>query len=462
MRSIFLKIFLWFWLAMALVGGTFFMVAHIIIHTNNDLPPPHEDFIVQSLHLYGTTALKMLASPDKNSFKDYLLNLETLLPVKVSIYQGQNQLIYGAGVKNFSLPPPPASSATKRTRPDVHFENENLLLNESLWDTNNQEYRFFWVVKVHRPKGLALGYQLVRFLAAFLAAGLLCYGLSRYLTSPIIKLSTATRQLASGDWQARVGSLVGNRKDELASLARDFDNMADRFCALIELQNRLISDISHELRSPLARLNVALSLAKKRAGEKAASALDRIELESDRLNGLIEQLLTLARLELPKEQLVYQPIDLTELIDAVAEDAEYEAQNRPCQVETKLAKVSMVGDEMLLRSAVDNVLRNAVRHAPPTTTVTVELDYQTVEGTSYAAITVRDQGQGVPESALNEIFRPFYRVEDARERSNGGTGLGLAIVAQAVKQHKGKVWATNIPAGGLAIHILLPIQPTNS
>ncbi|KAF0195714.1 MAG: two-component system OmpR family sensor histidine kinase CpxA, partial [bacterium] len=206
----------------------------------------------------------------------------------------------------------------------------------------------------------------------------------------------------------------------------------------MDVQKRLISDISHELRSPLARLNVALSLARKRAGEKAITALDRIELESERLNNLIEQLLTLARLESDKT-LAFTTINLTKLVKEIAEDANFEAQNNQCSVSATLNEVSIIGDENLIRSTVDNILRNAIRYTKENSIVQVSLSYQESLGKKQAVIEVQDQGEGVPESDLTEIFRPFYRVEYARERDRGGSGLGLAIVAQAVKLHKGKV-----------------------
>ncbi|HLM59148.1 MAG TPA: ATP-binding protein [Pyrinomonadaceae bacterium] len=225
-------------------------------------------------------------------------------------------------------------------------------------------------------------------------------------------------------------------------------------------QRRLLRDISHELRSPLARLSVALDLARKRAGPEAASALSRIELESKRLNEMIGQLLTLSRWEAGAGPVRDAPLDLAALVREVAEDADFEAraQDRGVRLgECDACETS--GAAMLLRSAFENVVRNAVRHAPSGTAVRVSLVCRREGGAGRAVISVRDEGPGVPEEALSDIFRPFYRVDDARDRETGGTGLGLAITERAVRLHGGTVTAANIPGGGFLVEISLPLSP---
>jgi two-component system sensor histidine kinase CpxA len=311
-----------------------------------------------------------------------------------------------------------------------------------------------------------------RVLILLSVGALVSYGLARYLASPATKLRRATHQLAEGDLTARVGPQMGRRRDELADMGRDFDVMAERIESLIaserrlaeserrtvEAQQRLLADISHELRSPLARIAYALDLAQGSADAETRGYLGRIERESARLNELIGQLLTLARLEAAPEHSTLEaatPVDLSSLLVEVCQDADFEARgrgrkvllmkNEPCRVR---------GSAGLLRSAVENVVRNAVRHTPEGTTVEVALhcdEWQTV-------VAVRDFGAGVPEASLPELFRPFYRVESARERESGGVGLGLSITERAVRFHGGSARAENAPGGGLLVRLTLPLS----
>jgi two-component system sensor histidine kinase CpxA len=273
-----------------------------------------------------------------------------------------------------------------------------------------------------------------------------------------VRLREVARQVAAGDLSARVGPPLSRRGDELTDLGRDFDLMASRIEALIGAQRRLIRDISHELRSPLARLGVALDLARKRAGPKAAGHLARIEREADRLSEMINQLLSLSYAETVGEGPGNDAVDLGLLVREVADDADYEARSRGGSVElTSCGECVTVGRRALLRSAVENIVRNAVRHGPHGAAVRVTLRRESEGLRSYAVIEVLDQGPGVPESSLSEIFRPFYRVDDSRSRQTGGAGLGLAITDRAVQLHGGTVVASNLPAGGFLVAIRLPL-----
>jgi signal transduction histidine kinase len=274
-----------------------------------------------------------------------------------------------------------------------------------------------------------------------------------------VKLRAVTRQLTEGDLSARVGPLMGTRRDELADMGRDFDTMAARIEALLGAQARLLRDISHELRSPLARLGVALDLLRKRTPPEAETHLARIELEAARLNEMIGQLLSLSRWETGADGARPRRVDLPALVREVAEDADFEArsQNRSVEV-AECDACETAGVPALLRSAFENVVRNAVRHAPEGTAVRVSLDcLKTGAGEGEAVMRVRDEGPGVPEEALKDIFRPFYRVDDSRTRETGGVGLGLAITERAVRLHSGAVSAANVHGGGFVVEIRLPI-----
>jgi two-component system sensor histidine kinase CpxA len=276
-----------------------------------------------------------------------------------------------------------------------------------------------------------------------------------------------------------VGPTLGRRRDELASLAADFDVMAEKIQSLVDSQRRLLGDISHELRSPLARLNVALELARQRSGAEATSALERIQREAEILNEMIGQLLALTRLESGTDEILKTQFDLASLVRDVAGDADFEARSRERSVKCEANEsCRVVGNEQLLRRAVENVVRNAVQYTAVGTEVEVKLECVAAEEESDektssskhkvqsskhgAVITVRDHGAGVPESALGKIFRPFYRVDDARDREAGGVGLGLAIAERAVRLHGGTVVASNAADGGLVVTINLPEQTADS
>jgi two-component system sensor histidine kinase CpxA len=294
-----------------------------------------------------------------------------------------------------------------------------------------------------------------------------CYWLARYLTAPVAKLRTATNDLASGNLSARVGPSLGKRRDELASLGSDFDRMAEKIESLLNSQRRLLGDISHELRSPLARLNVALELARQRAGPEATTALQRIQHEAENLNEMIGQLLALTRLETGTQEVSKNQFDLAKLVRDIAEDADFEARSRNRSVRLCAAETCMVeGNEELLRPAIENVVRNAIQYTAEKSEVEIDIkangrpqlasSLPVGNEDGVAEITVRDHGAGVPESALAQIFRPFYRVDDSRDRESGGAGLGLAITERAVRLHGGTVTALNAPEGGLIVRINLP------
>jgi two-component system, OmpR family, sensor histidine kinase CpxA len=299
----------------------------------------------------------------------------------------------------------------------------------------------------------------IRLLVVLMVSGLICYLLARYLTGPILKLGMAARRLAAGDLSARVSPALGARNDELARLALDFDRMAERIGFLLSSQRTLLRDISHELRSPLARLNVALELCRKGAAPEAGKSLDRIERESGRLDEMIGHILMLNRVESGVSVLERKRVDLAGLIRQIAADADFEAGslNRGVKVTTLESSV-VEGDEEMLRRAIDNVARNAVRYTQEGSSVEISL-HGTRCGGGSAVITVRDHGSGVPEASLSQLFRPFYRVGGGRERQTGGTGLGLAITEAAVRLHGGTVCAANALGGGLIVEISLPLGP---
>ncbi len=295
----------------------------------------------------------------------------------------------------------------------------------------------------------------VALLATLLASTCVCFLLARYLSDPVRHLRAATRSIADGDLRVRVSSLIGRRRDELAMLAVDFDAMAERLRNLIESQRQLLRDVSHELRSPLARLEIALGLA-RRPHANLEQEFDRIEQETQRLDELIGEILSLSRLEDPARELTTEPVNLEELLETLAENARVEAEPRFVRVDLAVpAGLTIAGDRELLFRALENVVRNALSHTPNGSTVELSARAEAEQ----VLIRVSDQGPGVPPELLERIFEPFFRVGKARDRASGdpgGYGIGLAITARVVSLHTGSVRARNLPAGGLQVEIALP------
>jgi signal transduction histidine kinase len=298
--------------------------------------------------------------------------------------------------------------------------------------------------------GLLLHVTIHDLLVYSLAGGIFCWFVSRHITKPLHRLGEAAAGIAEGRLNTRVDPSLRMRRDEIADLARNFDGMAERIEALVTGQRRLLGDVSHELRSPLSRLIVALSLVKQGPAEEAEENLERIGLEARRLDIMIGQLLALTRIDSGLDRGSPGPFDLTSLVQEVANDSDFEARahNRSVLV-TQADACTIAGFEELMRSAVENVVRNAVRYTAEGTSVEISLQ---ATG-SQALIRVRDHGPGVPGSMLSEIFLPFRRVANG---NGGGAGLGLAIAERAVSVHQGTIGAMNAPEGGLIVEIGLP------
>jgi two-component system sensor histidine kinase CpxA len=277
---------------------------------------------------------------------------------------------------------------------------------------------------------------------------LLCYGFARYLTNPVRELQQAVDRFGRGDFSVRARV---NRGDEIGQLARTFNEMADRMQTLMAAERRLLLDISHELRSPLARLSVAVELA--RMGEDVESHLNRIQKEADRLNALVGELLQVTRAEGDSSRLRSQRVPLDEIVADVVEDGRLEAEARGCGIALDAQPISIAGDPELLRRAIENIVRNGIRYTP----AGKDLEVHVAKRNGKVSIEVRDYGPGVPPESLNHIFDAFYRVESDRDRASGGVGLGLAIARRAIELHHGTVTARNADPG-LIVEVDLPVS----
>lgn len=465
-RSLFLKIFLWFVaVVLTVIVGTF-LVSELM--RPEPPPPPEGGQIDQRIMSYAQTAAENYERDGASALSEYIDRIYDESGIRIFLFNSQGQ-----NLSNHRIPdgaPDLALSALNSGEPVS--KGFPPLLARRVVSPKGEKYSLVAELPMRKRSGPGLGSgPLLHVLGIGLVGALFCYWLARYLTSPVAKLRTATRELAQGKFNTRVGPAIGKRKDELASLAEDFDLMAEQIESLIESQRRLLGDISHELRSPLARLNVALELAQQRAGDEATGALNRIQKEAENLNEMIGQLLTLTKLESGAEGIRKTEVDLEQLVTNVVEDADFEARGRNRSVRLEVNdRCTVTGTEQLLRRAIENVVRNAVQYTAEGTSVEVQLRLDSAKGAApqdgkravagesgrCALITVRDHGSGVSAEHLTEIFRPFYRVEDARDRESGGVGLGLAITERAIRLHDGTVEATNAHSDGLIVTIRLP------
>jgi two-component system, OmpR family, sensor histidine kinase CpxA len=447
MKSLFLKIFLSFWLAQAL----FVALAILVTLAFRPSRGSWESLRTRVLN----EAVQAYEQGGEQQALHYLEDFERSQHVRTFLFDDKGTEVTGRPAPIWAQDLARGRAARPHDLPGYLMPNR--FLSQSTAAPDGHRYTLAFEL----PSGPRVffgphGFPGMGLFIAILSSGLVCYLLAHYLTSPITRLRSATQRLAAGDLSARAGTLPTRRRDEIAQLVRDFDAMAARLETLVNAQSRLLNDVSHELRSPLARLNVALGLARQRTGPEAQGPLERIELEADRLNELIGRLLTIARLENGQDGMQQSDVHLEELVHEIARDADFEVQSRHCRVNYVIDDDCVVmGDPSLLHSAIENVVRNAIRYTRDGTEVEVRLEK--LERDRQVVLHVLDFGPGVPEDALGKLFRPFYRLDDARNRGTGGVGLGLAITERTIRLHGGTVSAANHPAGGLVVEIRLPL-----
>ncbi len=471
MKSLFLKIFLSFWAAQALFL-VLAILATIALNPRHGIETQAPQILAETVNAYQ--------SGGERAAHDYLEGSARTQHVRAFVFDPSGYDLTGhpapPWIEDVRQGNPPRESPLHHRGWMDNFLPDRITRHALTLDGK----RYTMVLELppgprvffgpHEIPGLGIA-------IAVITSGLMCYLLSWSITSPVTRLRQAAQSLAAGDLTARAGAPMRGRRDELAELMRDFDRMAERIEVLVDSQSRLLKDVSHELRSPLARLSVALGLARQRVTPEVApeleSSLNRIELEADRLNQLIQRLLTISRLESGTDGLRRTRLSLRELVEQVAHDAEYETPGRGCRV-TAITDTSdtdedengpdeflVYGDPDLLRSAVENVVRNATRYTTEGTTVEVRLEREPAANGDGEEVIVRvlDCGPGVPDQALPKIFEPFYRLDDARNRQTGGAGLGLSIADRAIRLHGGQLRASNRKEGGLQVEIRIPAGP---
>jgi signal transduction histidine kinase len=448
-RSIYTRILVWFWLANA--GITLSILAITLI---SGAQPLGRRWLAASLDLYAQTATDAYRSGGAPALNAYLDHIQSSVSMRAVLLGPSGATLSAHAV------PPGSLSAVEQVRatgkPRFHFGIN--WLGTSIVRTPQGDYVFIAQVDALRrfSRQLGAGGLVIKALAAMLAGCLLCWLLARSITAPIRTLQNAVRSLGEGDLSVRVSPKIPPRNDELTDLAHEFDRMAAQIESLRNEQHRLLADISHELRSPLTRLSISTELASRGDLE----SLGRMRKDIIALDHLIEQILTLTRLEIQHQTRVQSRTPLNKLLLALVDDADFEAREQGKWVILDSQQpCSVSGEPGLLRSCLENVIRNAVRFTPVATAVRVGVQQGQRDKASVAIVTVEDQGRGVPEESLDHIFEPFYRVSVSEDDAsdNRGSGLGLSISERIVTLYGGTISAHNAVTGGLVVVIELPL-----
>jgi two-component system, OmpR family, sensor kinase len=468
MHSLFLRIFMLFWVAMALIVGGSIAITFTITAREYEAPELQRrpSIAIQASEVLargGIGALKSWLDTNKNAIPDrdvFIIGtdgadilgrqLTESAARRLEFFnrdESVNRQPVEAPERRPFGPPPPGNFRPSRAAPQIVAADGSV----------------YTVITVPRRPSIfgALSLPAISLTIVFIAlvvSALTSWWLAQHLSSPIRRIQEGARALASenpdvrADAGFRVSAGLEGRRDEVAVLARDFDAMADQLRANRSAITQLLRDISHELRSPLARMRVALGLARQPAADLSRQ-LDRLEREIERLDSLISQVLKLARLHGTDAPFAREAFDVDEVIAEVVRDANFEGAAKNCKVNLRgLAKMSVNGNRDLVHSAIENVLRNAVRYSPQSTPVDVSVEHES----SGLVISILDRGPGVPPADLERIFEPFYRVAESRDRDSGGEGIGLAITAQVMKAHGGAAAASNNQQGGLLVRLSLP------
>jgi two-component system, OmpR family, sensor histidine kinase CpxA len=447
-RSLFLKIFLWFWTTVIVIGLS--LVVTFLLQPGRMSSRWH-DSLANAVYYSGAVAVEEAELHGASAASFYMQQMGSNTHTHACLFDEAGSMIAGDSCELFAR-----NISSVRSTQHVSISVKEGVARVAVPIRGNIGRKYIYAAEV--PTGApAIGRTaiVVRICVVLLVSFCVCYLLARYLTAPILRLREASQRLAAGDLSTRASANMERRNDELGLLVRDFNAMAGRIEELISRQKQLIYDISHELRSPLARLNVALDLGRERKGND--SSFDHMEQDIERMSEMIGRMLTVAKLDTSSAPVDMTRIDLGELVSQVVRSAEFELRERADAVHLEIREPCFVyGNAELLRSAIENVIRNAVRYTTPDTSVDIHMERRQQAGRSFILLSVRDYGVGVPESDLPNIFRPFYRVANDRDRQSGGAGLGLAIADRVVQAHGGTISAQNAVPRGLRVDMFLP------
>ncbi len=456
MRSLFWKIFLSFWIVQAAIIATTLLAFRAF---SVDPQPPGLQSFGDALALSGWNALQIYKRSGSAALDSCLQELQVSSGAEINILGPDGTALSGA--KPFSQEERRIADLARRSKKlEFGRYGAGAILARPIVTTGDDSS---YIVVARLPRrdpapGPSWRRSLRDLATAIAISGAACFLLARYLSAPIVRLRAAAQQLSKGDLTARAGRPNEKRGDEITDLVGDFDQMATQIESLVHAQKQLMSDVSHELRSPLTRINLGLELMRKIDHPSVPAAIERLEQETERLNEMIGKLLVLSRFEAGEPLVEKTVVQIDSLVRTIVADADFEARNRSRSVVLREAEpCAVLGNAELLRSAFENIIRNAIRYTAEGTMVEVRLTVSSTPNDLVAKIKVRDHGPGVPDDCLEDLFRPFYRLDESRERNTGGVGLGLAIARRAIALHGGQVIARNELDGGLGVDITLPM-----
>lgn len=468
--GLFFKFFFWFWLTVVLTGicvavyGYFYHFrpeSRRLFSLGREMLEENGQMAVDAYETAGIEQALSVKLP--GAFWLYNDSLQLIFSPPQTISQKRRRRShprYESLLKSFEEKEPEVREVARRLFAGEKIESTEIageiMVGSLLTSESGKKYVIIshFPQKMPRPEHFIIGRIIDTMPFYLLITAVFCYALSRYMVSPIGELRQASRDFAGGKLDARVTGSAIRRLDEIGDLALDFNDMADKIEQMIRTQRRLFGDISHELRSPLARLQVAAELLQKKLPEADQPMLARIEKEVARINSLIEEVLQFSRLETGNINEERRQIDLNAMLTRICNDANFEGKARNCQVSLKMAADCTInGRQQLIERAIENVLRNAIKYSPENSQVEVTL----ASNDKTLVISVADRGPGVSEADLGKLFEPFYRCAEDRNRSTGGTGLGLAIALHAVKLHNGSIRLKNRDGGGFVAEITLPL-----
>lgn len=450
MGRLFWKFFFSFWLTLlvaAISAGSFVWLKSAA--KNDDLG--ELKLLDYESISYVMVATDIAKSQGGTALKNFLQQLETANMTEVMAVNTEQQDILGRSVDRatFTQAQQLFDKGKRRLVEQVELEQTAYLVYAPLTEPEplSPHFKKRWVLK-HLPLLLMIASGLF---ASLLFSALLAW----YFTRPIRHLKKALSAVAHGKLETRVSPAMGKRQDELAELGHNFDFMASKIHALVNGQRQLLHDVSHELRSPLARMQAAIGIAQQQP-EKVEPTLVRLEREAERISDLVGELLLISRMETGVEHGQQSDVDINNLIDDIVEDARFEADNKSVSIDLQQnADISLHGQQELLHRAIENVIRNAIKFSEAGDTI--RISSQADAANKHFIITVEDEGPGVKEADLAHLFRPFFRSHQTQRRD--GIGLGLTIAQQAVVAHQGNIHAVNRSEGGLRMVLQLPIPP---
>ncbi len=457
LRGFYRRILLWFWLAAALLLGTVLVTASVTVTPLESLPTRtalYKDLTNFSeqvrLHLLvGESVAESLAAVEAQEDFPEQLSLVMISPDGGWVSYRQNPefpVLQGA------------QALVRRNVVGIANTSSQVMIGPGSVEIDGEEWHLLMVwqhqaLLWNRLVSIINGHPIL-IVMSLLASAFLCFLLVTGLISPLRTLQRQVREIADGDLQTRLPEGLTQRNDEVGELCRDFNVMAERLEVTDQTKQQLLRNVSHELRSPLTRMQLSLVLARSKSKDLASSELDRMERDIERLNGMIGQLLQWSRMITAFPDPSREVFSLDEAVKELIDNANFEAaMHEKAVMLTRCDSSLILGGQEWLSSAVENIVRNAIRFSPKDGRVEVSLTSDEHE----ARVVVRDYGPGVPEDELNSLFEPFYRVDETRGGDNSGTGLGMAIAQAAVASHEGSIVAENA-APGLRITITLPLN----